>query len=106
MGVITHVPSVVQHNVQLQTFDLLWASEALVLTNEDMEQVRAQKDEENDKHLKTAFKKWKKEERVFTTKTSYCVTEIKAKVYSALIHYVWLVLRSDDYMTLMHGLIL
>jgi len=43
---------------------------------------------------------------VFATKISYCVNEIKAKVYSAFIHYIWLVLSSDDYMTLMHGLIL
>lgn len=88
------------------TWFLLQACEASVLTNEGMEQVCAQKDENNDKHLKSAWKTWKKEESVFTTKTSYCVINIKAKVYSAFIHYVWLVLSSDDYMTLMHGLIL
>lgn len=44
----------------------------------------------------------KRKYKAFTSKTSHCIIEINAKLYSVLTHYIC---NSDDYMTLMHELI-
>lgn len=70
-----------------------------MLTGEGMEWVHSQKDENNDKCLKSE----KKESVKHSLQRLH--TEVNTKVYSVLTHYVCLVLSSDDYMTLMHELI-
>lgn len=74
----------------------------LVLVGEGMEQVPSQKDED-DKHLKSEKKKRNVRHSL---RRLHAIIEINAQVYSVLTHCICLVLSSDDYRTLMHGLIL